>query len=143
MTASSISQITAQGGIKIVLVIAILILLSVVTKTQGARTQALRRITTFVFALFAIAGIIFPQAISSIASFLGVGRGSDLLLYLLVVAFFAALVVQWRHNVATEQKITQLARFVALLEAREQTTTNQTGLEQPETVDPGAADATA
>lgn len=101
-------------GIKIVLLVAVVIGLVYVSRLQGARNLALRRILAVLFAVGAAAAIIFPNLISSVAQFLGVGRGTDLLLYALVVVVVATWLVQWRYNIATQARITELTRSLAL-----------------------------
>ena len=54
---------------------------------SGARHQAGRRIVTLAFVIFAFVSIAVPSVVSRIAYFVGVGRGTDLLLYALVIAF--------------------------------------------------------
>ena len=74
----------------------------------GARHRAGRRIVTLAFVIFAIV---------SIAHFVGVGRGTDLLLYVLVIAFLLQILSSFRRNAALERQITRLARRVALDDA--------------------------
>ncbi|MDO5672140.1 MAG: DUF2304 domain-containing protein [Actinomycetaceae bacterium] len=109
----------AQLGIKAVLVTAVILLVVSITRSEGARHMAVRRILTFIFAIAALSAIIFPQALSSLALFLGVGRGTDLVLYGLVIVFFGYLVVDWRRHLATDRQITILTRRLAILEARD------------------------
>ena len=47
---------------------------------SGARHQAGRRIVTLAFVIFAFVSIAVPSVVSRIAYFVGVGRGTDLLL---------------------------------------------------------------
>ena len=56
----------------------------------GARHQAARRLTTLLFVLFAVVAITVPGLVTRVAHVLGVGRGTDLLLYALVIAFSEA-----------------------------------------------------
>lgn len=80
----------------------------------GARHRAGRRIVTLTFVIFAIVSIAVPAVISRIAHFVGVGRGTDLLLYVLVVAFLLQILSSFRRNAAMERRITRLARRIAL-----------------------------
>ena len=50
----------------------------------GARHQAARRLATLAFVVFAIVAIAFPSVMTAIAHRLGVGRGTDLLLFAMV-----------------------------------------------------------
>jgi len=69
--------------------------------------------------VFAIVAIAFPSVMTAIAHRLGVGRGTDLLLYAMVVAFLAQILSSFRRNGARERQITQLARRIALDNAPE------------------------
>ena len=68
--------------VQIVLVIAV-ILVSVAMMRGGvnARHLALRRIMLMIFAMAAALSIFFPDALTRVAGFLGIGRGTDLVLY--------------------------------------------------------------
>jgi hypothetical protein len=81
---------------------------------SGARHQAGRRIVTLAFVIFAFVSIAVPSVVSRIAYFVGVGRGTDLLLYALVVAFLAQMLSTFRRHAALERQITRLARRIAL-----------------------------
>ncbi|WP_172119788.1 DUF2304 domain-containing protein [Actinomyces faecalis] len=85
----------------------------------GARHLAARRLATLLFVLFAVVAITFPGLMTRVAHVLGVGRGTDLLLYALVIAFLAQVLSSFRRNAARERQITQLARRIALSEAPE------------------------
>lgn len=84
----------------------------------GDRSLALKRILALLFAAGAVLAIIFPNALTVIANLFGVGRGVDFLLYLSVIAglLFAAATV--RAKARSDNRVTQLARAVALMEAR-------------------------
>jgi hypothetical protein len=70
------------------------------------------------FVLVAILSILFPQWLSLVARFVGVGRGTDLLLYGLVLAFLVYVSTAYRRNVQLDRKLTKLAREITLAEAR-------------------------
>ena len=80
----------------------------------GARHQAGRRLATLAFVAFAVVAIAFPSVMTAIAHRVGVGRGTDLLLYALVIAFLAQILSSFRRNGARERQITHLARRIAL-----------------------------
>ena len=85
----------------------------------GARHQAGRRLATLAFVAFAIFTIAFPSVMTAIAHRVGVGRGTDLLLYAMVIAFLAQILSSFRRNSARERQITHLARRIALDNAPE------------------------
>jgi len=85
--------------------------------TSSSRHMAFRRMFLIAFAAIATAAVIFPQLMTTVASWFGVGRGADLLLYLLVVAFIGSLAMQSRRAAELNRRITLLNRRVAILEA--------------------------
>ncbi|UBH04855.1 hypothetical protein K8P10_000366 [Leucobacter sp. Psy1] len=84
----------------------------------GDRSLALKRIIALLFVVAAVLAIIFPDALTTIANFVGVGRGADLLLYILVVMVLLFAVATVRAKARSDARVTDLARAVALLEAR-------------------------
>jgi hypothetical protein len=82
-----------------------------------------RRDLKLVLTLAYAVGMFFvwnPQTTHEIANFFGVGRGLDFFLILLSVTIVNALVLLARHMNAQHRALTQLARHVALHEARAQ-----------------------
>ena len=71
----------------------------------------------FAFVIVAIVSILFPQWLSYIANLIGVGRGADLLLYALVLAFLISVATTYRRNVQLNRRITHLAREITLARA--------------------------
>jgi hypothetical protein len=63
-----------------------------------------------------VVSVIFPAALTWVANKVGVGRGADLLLYLLTIAFMLVSVVLFRRLADLERKYVALARVVAILE---------------------------
>jgi len=55
-----------------------------------------------------------PDLTTRVAQFLGIGRGADLLLYALALAFLAALFYFYRKSRQLEGDITRLVRHIAL-----------------------------
>lgn len=101
--------------IKILLLVAIAVVIVLSLRAPaGARHLALRRIAVFGFGLLAVASILFPDAWNSAAAVVGVGRGTDLLLYGLIVVFLAYMVTTYRRFRDLESQITMLARRLAL-----------------------------
>lgn len=82
--------------------------------TAGARHQAIRRLLLLAFVAAAVVSIIFPQLLSSVAALFGIGRGTDLVLYGLVVAFLGVLATTARRFREQETRLTKLARRLAI-----------------------------
>jgi hypothetical protein len=67
--------------------------------------------------LAGVVSVIFPDALTWVAQLVGVGRGADLLLYLLTIAFMLVSVVLFRRLADLERKYVALARAAAILQA--------------------------
>ncbi|MDO5726900.1 MAG: DUF2304 domain-containing protein [Bowdeniella nasicola] len=109
---------TSRFWIQLVLIAAIGISAVVLTRSKAdARHLAIRRIMTAIFAIIAVYFIVFPSAASRVARLVGVGRGADLLLYGLVIAFLIFVATSFKRTAALEARITKLARSIAIAQA--------------------------
>lgn len=88
--------------------------LIMVLPRQGARPLAIRRLVNLLLIGVAILSVLNPEWLSRLAALLGVGRGTDLVLYVLVVLFFGHTVAVRMRLAATDKQITDLARAVAI-----------------------------
>lgn len=105
--------------ITVVLVVAVLVLGVLVLRLHGTnRGGALVKLGLAAFLVFAVYAILWPDDVTWLAGILGVGRGTDLILYLLVVGcgFFA--VSTFLRFKELELRFARLARTIALSEAR-------------------------
>ena len=66
----------------------------------------------------AVWAIARPDDVTVVANWLGVARGTDLMLYVLVVAFFFVTVSTWTRFREQELRYARLARAVALQNAQ-------------------------
>lgn len=89
-----------------------------VVRLQSAQFRAIRLILLFVLMLATGYSIVFPETWQSIADALGVGRGADLLLYLLAVSFITFVGLVIRKFKKIEQRIAILVQQLAIQEAR-------------------------
>ncbi len=105
--------------IQILLVLAV-VLVSLVLMRGGsnARHLAIRRIMLMLFAVTAALSIFFPNLLSTVATWFGIGRGTDLVLYALIVSFLVFMATTYQRHRQMEVSITKLARRIALDEAR-------------------------
>ncbi len=85
--------------------------------TQGAKHAALRRVGFLLFAVVSGASILFPDVWNAAAELVGVGRGTDLLLYGLIVLVLVLAQSSYLRYRRLEADITRLARRLALDEA--------------------------
>lgn len=109
----------SQILIKAVLITVFAVLgLVILLPRRGARGIAIRRLTLVLVVVSAVIAVIFPSLTNAVASVLGVGRGTDLLLYGLIVVFLGFAVTSSAHNRRLDRQITDLARQIALTEAK-------------------------
>ncbi|SNT13456.1 hypothetical protein SAMN06309944_2195 [Micrococcales bacterium KH10] len=102
--------------IKVLLLIAIVLIAFALTRaTLGARHVALRRLLLGVFVLGAALSVLFPNALTTVANAVGVGRGTDLLVYALVISFLSYVATSYRRTSQLTRELTVVAREVALL----------------------------
>lgn len=80
----------------------------------GARHQAIRRIIFLLFILLVASSVFVPEVWTSLANLVGIGRGADLITYLLVLAFIGFVATTHRRFRALENDVTELARRHAL-----------------------------
>lgn len=99
-----------------ILVIVVLVLATF--RGGGARQQAIRRVFMALFILAAACSLLFPQIWTWFANLLGIGRGADLLLYLMVLVFLGFVASSYRRFRHIEVDTTRLARRMALDAAR-------------------------
>ena len=103
--------------IQVLLITVVVLVVARLFRSRGARAQAIRRIGLVIFAAFAAVSILFPDLWSRLARIVGVGRGTDLVLYALVVAFLSFTVTTYLRFRDLETNYTRLARMRALNEA--------------------------
>lgn len=103
--------------IQVLLIAAVIAVVARLFRSRGARAQAIRRIGLVLFAAFAAVSILFPAVWTQIARNVGVDRGTDMVLYALVVAFLSSAVTTYLRFRDLEANHTRLARRIALDEA--------------------------
>jgi small membrane protein len=108
--------------VKIVLIQLLLIGVVILTaarllRGRGARPKAVRRLGLMLFAALAVWSILFPSVWNQFARLVGVGRGTDMVLYALVVAFLSFTMTTYLRFRDLETRYTTIARRLALDEA--------------------------
>lgn len=96
----------------------ILIALFAVRALPGEKSLAIKRILAILFVIAAVIAVLFPELLGAVANFFGIGRGTDLLLYgaVMLGLLFAVMII--RAKARSDARVTELARAVALMEAR-------------------------
>ena len=83
----------------------------------SARTAAGTKLAFVLFVIFGIYAALRPGDVQRLASWLGVGRGTDLLLYALVMVFTFATLNAYLRFKELELRYARLARAIALQHA--------------------------
>jgi hypothetical protein len=103
---------------QILAVAAVAVIAFFVLRGGGARHQAVRRILLVLFVIGAGVSVFFPQVLTWLANLVGIGRGTDLLLYVMVIVFLGFAATSYRRSRQLETQITELSRKIALLGAQ-------------------------
>ena len=90
----------------------------VIRSQPSARHLALRRLTVFAALIAGIVVVLSPGWLTAVANFLGIGRGTDLLVYISIMAFILYVVSDYKKSVLLTRTTTELARAITLSEAR-------------------------
>jgi hypothetical protein len=96
-------------------VLAVVCAISVVRMVRG-RNRRPAALAAFVW-LCALLAVLRPDLTMLIARFMGIGRGTDLVLYLFVIAFLGAAFYFYNRMMLLEASLTRLTRHIALREA--------------------------
>ena len=105
-------------AIKVVLVLVVLALLTWAFRNRkrvGMRAGA--RLMAVALAAFAIVSVLYPNLTTRAARAIGVGRGADLLLYVLVVAFAFTSAGLYFRSRDLERRLDIVVRRIAIREA--------------------------
>lgn len=106
--------------IQFLLIAAIIVIAVFMMRRTGADSHlAIRRLMLGLFVLAAVLSVLFPEWLTWVAKLIGVGRGTDLVLYALVLIFLVFVYTQYRRNLALQRQLTRLARRIAVLDATE------------------------
>lgn len=104
---------------QLLLIAAVVIAAALAVKfLPGERSLALKRLFAIAFVAAAALAILFPGMLTAIAHFFGIGRGTDLLLYIFIIAMLVFAVTVVRAKARSDARVSELARAVALMEAR-------------------------
>jgi hypothetical protein len=104
--------------IKLLLLAAILVIgLLAFRGSQKPIHKVIWRAYVVLVLIAAALAIVFPNALTRLANEVGVGRGADLLLYVLAVSFMLVTVVLFRRIGQLERRYTEISRAFAVREA--------------------------
>lgn len=103
--------------IKILLVLGIVGAVLLALRSFGSATYlAARRLGLVVFGAAGVGAVIFPGAVTRVAHSVGVGRGTDLVLYISIIGSLFAFVGLHQRVHHLEERVVLLTRALALRE---------------------------
>jgi small membrane protein len=94
-----------------------LLLVAAAFHFKGVASRLLSRILIVTFVLLGAIFVVNPEWTNRIARLVGVGRGADLVLYLLFPTTITMFLYLYRKNRETQEKLTGLVRHIALQQA--------------------------
>lgn len=105
-------------GIQIFLIVVLVLIMGNFLASQNSsRTKAWKKMLLLAFFAAAIFIILLPDSMNRIAHAMGVGRGADLLLYGLTMAFIFMQLNSYVKSKQEQRRLVVLARKVAILDA--------------------------
>jgi hypothetical protein len=108
-----------MNWIQVLLIASIVTLLVYLLRSRrNARSRAWVKVGYVLFVIAAIYAIIRPNDTTVVANWLGVARGTDLMEYVLIIAFVFTTLSAYMRFKDLEMKYARLARAVALQNAR-------------------------
>lgn len=103
----------------IVIVIAVLIALATLGNRRTYSGKAWKKIALILLVIGMIIAVIFPDLTNTLANSVGIGRGADLLLYGMTIAFILYVLNSYLHQQDQRDALYRLARKVAIIDANE------------------------
>lgn len=98
----------------ILLIAAVALAIYFLTHRRKAQAKAFVKIGFVIFLIATVWAVLRPDDLTVIANAIGVDRGTDLMLYALVVAFMFTTLSTWIRFREQELRYARLARAVAL-----------------------------
>lgn len=85
---------------------------------SSTEARAFRRIAFLGLTVLIILAVIFPETLTAIANTFGIGRGADLVIYLVAIGLLFFSVSTYLKFGDMDRRITLLSRHIALLESK-------------------------
>ena len=104
---------------RIFLVLSVMIFSIYFLKEWGNRRRAIALLFLFSLILITFVAILLPKTTENIANFLGVGRGADLLIYLILITTGFINLILFKRTQKQSDQITSLTRAIAIQSIQE------------------------
>jgi hypothetical protein len=86
---------------------------------SSTEARAFRRIAFLGLTLLIVLAVLFPEVLTDIANTFGIGRGADLVIYLVSIGLLFFSVSAYLKFGDMDRRITLLSRHIALLESKD------------------------
>ena len=106
--------------VRLFLVILFIPAFIVISRSIGSRSKAARTLLLFLLPALVGYSVIFPETWQSIANFVNVNRGSDLLLSVTVLTLITYIGYSFSKSRYLEKQIVVLVQQLALLQSKEE-----------------------
>lgn len=103
--------------VQVLLLAVVAVLVLVLARQKATAISALKKTGLALFAVAVVVTVLQPELTTIVARALGIGRGTDLVLYGLCAAFLVFTLTQYLRNQANRAILFALARRVALRDA--------------------------
>lgn len=104
--------------VQIALILLGLLLVYLILASRGSHgAKASMKVGLILLVIAMIVTVLNPDLMTQLANLVGVGRGTDLLLYIVTGAFLFYVLTQYLRSQHQRDSVFRLARSVALLEA--------------------------
>ena len=106
--------------VQLILIAAFVALFLFTLRSRTANSvSATKKLALLTFMVVVVVAVLSPGLVSEVANLVGVGRGTDLVLYLLAVMFCFYVVNDYLRSQDSRNQLHKLARKIAVLEALE------------------------
>jgi hypothetical protein len=106
--------------VQLILVAAFAAVFAFALRSRTAHSvSATKKLAFLLFMLVILVAVLSPGLVSEVANLVGVGRGTDLVLYMLAVMFCFYVVNDYLRSQDSRNQLHKLARRIAVLEALE------------------------
>ena len=95
----------------------VVLVLRFLANPDSHRMKAWQKIFGLLFFMLAVVAVLLPNSLNSLAHVVGVGRGADLLLYVLTLAFLFVVCTAYVKERQNQQRMVGLTRRTAIIEA--------------------------
>ncbi|OBG01628.1 DUF2304 domain-containing protein [Mycolicibacter sinensis] len=117
-----------MNWIKVLLIAAVMaLLIYLLLSRRSAQSRAWVKVGYLVFVVAGIYAVLRPDDTTVVANWLGVRRGTDLMLYVLIIAFAFTTLSTYMRFRDLELRYARLARVIALAQAQPPDPPHRTG----------------